>query len=216
MNKKSNQSQEDTDIEKRNYDSPLERPPRLDLRNDSAPVRDSDEQADKIQMRKDLGGTSVYQKETKAAASSSDKKKKAQDSLEPVRLMHGFQPNRDNLSKLIQIESKLDICLKFMSEAMAEFCALKSIDVSPDGKLGGRGFALEIPEIRARLYSSVDNISHIVDTLYDETRGDHWQKEFQPKVQEPQSPEEEITQERPVKLSSILNTVIKKANDNKG
>ena len=208
--KKANQSQEDTDIEKRNYDSPLERPPRLDLRNDSAPVRDADSQDDKIQKRKDLGGTSVYQKEVKSAASpSSDKKKKAQDAGEPVRLMNGFQAKKENLSKLVEIEAKLDLCLKFMSEAMSEFCALKSVDISPDGKLGGRGFVLEIPEIRARLYSSVDNISHIVDTLYDETSGIHWQKEFQPK--EPGQPQPEAAQESQVKTSSILDKVIKKA-----
>ena len=211
--KKANQSQEDTDIEKRNYDSPLERPPRLDLRNDSAPVRDSDEQSEKIQKRQDLGGTSVYQKETKSAASS-EKKKKAQDSGEPIRYMHGFKPSKENLSKLVEIESKLDICLKFLSEAMAEFCSLKSVDISPDGKLGGRGFSLEIPEIRARLYSSVDNISHIVDTLYDETRGEHWQKEFQTKQQE-QVPQQEIVEESQAKISSVLEKVLKKANVNK-
>jgi len=220
--KKANQSQQDTDIENRNYDSPIERPPRLDLRNDSAPVRDPDLQDDKIQKRQDLGGTSVYQKDVKSAASSSsssDKKKKAQDGMEPVRLMNGFEPNREQLAKLVEIEIKLDMGLKFVNEATAQFSILKSIDISPDGKLGGRGFALEIPEIRARLFACIDHLSHIIDTLYDETRGAHWQKPFQPppQVAQPaQQPEIEQPQESQAKLSSILTKVIKKANDNKG
>lgn len=206
--KKANQSQTDTDIENRNYDMPLQRPPRADLRRDSAPIRDDDMQTDKIQKRKDFGGTSVYEKE-KSAANDIRKKSKNDDSA-AVRMMDGFNPKKENLLKLVEIESKLDICLKFLSEAMSEFCSLKSIDISPDGKLGGRGFTLEIPEIRARLYSSVDNISQIVDTLYDETMGDHWKKEFQLS----ENPELQNLNEQG-KISSILNTVIKKAKTGK-
>lgn len=164
MDKKSNQSQTDTDIENRKYDTPLQRPPRHDLRRTHAPVRDPDLKSESLQKRKDMGGK-VYD------AKSSEKK--AQDG-ESVRSIAGFSPKVENLQALISVETKLDICLKYLSEAMSEFIALKSIDISADGKLGGKGFVMDIPEIREEMYGCVESISTVIDTIYDETRAKHW------------------------------------------
>jgi hypothetical protein len=174
--KKANQSQTDTDIENRNYGTPLQRPPRHDLRRTHAPVRDPDTKAEALQKRKDMGGK-VYE----------PKSKSAQSDMQSIRSVGGFEPKAENLQKLVAVETKMDICLKFLSQAMSEFCSLKSIDISPDGKLGGRGFVMEIPEIRDRMYQCVESISCIIDTLYDETRAKHWDcfsKEELPEVQD--------------------------------
>lgn len=162
MDKKSNQSQTDTDIENRKYDTPLQRPPRHDLRRTHAPVRDPDLEAESLQRRKDMGGK-VYE---------AKKDKKAQG--DSVRSISGFNPKVENLKSLLSIETKLDICLKYLSSAMSEFIALKSIDISADGKLGGKGFVMEIPEIREKMYGCVESISAVIDTIYDETRANHW------------------------------------------
>jgi hypothetical protein len=166
MKKYANQSQTDTDIENRKYETPLQRPPRTDLRRPHAPVRDPDLHSEKIQRRKDMGGTSVYDK----------KKKEAQKETQGVssRSINGFEPKLENLQSLISIETKLDVCLKYLSQAMAEFISLKSIDISPDGKLGGKGFIMEIPEMRESMYDCVESISCLIDTIYDETRARHW------------------------------------------
>lgn len=216
MEKRANDSQEDTDISNRNYDSPLQRPPRHDLRRDSAPVRDEDMKADQLQKRKDLGGTSVYEKKLDEAKNKP--KKKAQEGdvdQSSGRNLGGFKPDPVNFEALCKIEAKLDVCLKFLSQAMHEFYALKSIDVSPDGKLGGRGFILEIPEIRNRLHAAVENVSGLIDTIYDETRGKHWDfnasdEEMAPV--EPMMPSDEYEEQGEFeKVSSIISHVRKKA-----
>jgi hypothetical protein len=180
MKKYANQNQSDTDIENRKYDTPLQRPPRHDLRRQHAPLRDPDIHSEKIKKRKDMGGTSVYE----------SKKKEAQKELQvSSRSISGFEPKIENLQGLISIETKLDVCLKYLSQAMAEFIALKSIDVSPDGKLGGKGFIMEIPEMRECMYDCVESISCLIDTLYDETRAKHWDCFKKPEVASDQSTE---------------------------
>lgn len=164
--KKANQSQTDTDIENRKYDTPLQRPPRSDLRRTHAPVRDPDLKSESLQKRRDFGGKGYDRKKSHKSVQS--------DADSSVRSLSGFAPKPENLQKLVAVETKLDICLKFLSQAMSEFCSLKSIDISSDGKLGGRGFVMEIPEVRDRMYQCVESISCIIDTLYDETRASHW------------------------------------------
>ena len=216
MSKKANQPQEHTDIEDRKYDTTIERPPRMDLRRDHAPVRDPELQSEKIQKRKDLGGTSVYQKKPESMKTS---KKQEDEELTPQnRNLDGFTPKKENLMSLLKIEAKLDVCLKYLSQAMHDFYALKSIDISPDGKLGGRGFITEIPDVRARLYASVENISGIIDTIYDETRGEHWNFENHDKqiaMNQVEQPGEDLQETGDFqKVSSILNLVQKVAKKN--
>lgn len=194
--KKANQSQTDTDIEDRNYETPLQRPPRHDLRRTHAPVRDPDLKSESIQKRKDMGGKGYE-----------SKKGKNQSESQAVRAIGGFTPKAENLEKLVAVETKMDLCLKFLSQAMSEFCSLKSIDISPDGKLGGRGFVMEIPEIRERMYQCVESISCVIDTLYDETRAKHWdcfQKPEQPPVENPEEQPED-------KIAYLLRKAVKKS-----
>ena len=92
------------------------------------------------------------------------------------------------------------------------------IGISPDGKLGGRGFITEIPDVRARLYASVENISGIIDTIYDETRGEHWNFENHDKqiaMNQVEQPGEDLQETGDFqKVSSILNLVQKVAKKN--
>lgn len=54
------------------------------------------------------------------------------------------------------------------------FSKLKSGDVSPDGKLGGKGYIQRIPEMRRAYMNIVEALSALTDTLYDEVRAPHW------------------------------------------
>jgi len=207
--KKANQSQEDTDIENRNYAPTLERPPRLDVRNDHAPNRDPDLKKEQIQKRKDMGGTSVYQKKQKAAQDQDE------GSVPSSRAMNGFKPTKENLIKLLRVESKLDISLKFLAQAMTEFYSLKSIDISPDGKLGGRGYIMQVEDIRNRFYTIAELMSAVIDTLYDETRGEHWASQFNQNEDEQTElmiePEDEVDEGTPLdRVSALLNSFSKK------
>jgi len=60
--------------------------------------------------------------------------------------------------------------------AYTRFTKLKSVEVSPDGSLGGRGYSKDVMEMR-RLYANVvEALSSLSDTLYDELNAPHWEK----------------------------------------
>lgn len=51
---------------------------------------------------------------------------------------------------------------------------LKSVTISPDGMLGGRGYVLSMKDVRQRLYEACEGLSSITDTLHDEIQAPHW------------------------------------------
>lgn len=51
---------------------------------------------------------------------------------------------------------------------------LKSATISPDGMLGGRGYVMQVADVRKRLYEACESLSAITDTLHDEVSAPHW------------------------------------------
>lgn len=58
--------------------------------------------------------------------------------------------------------------------AYRDFTKLKSRDVSPDGSLGGRGYIMQIKDMRKQYMNITEALSALSDTLYDEITADHW------------------------------------------
>jgi len=54
------------------------------------------------------------------------------------------------------------------------FAKIKSRMVSPDGKLGGRGYIQRISEMRRAYMNVVEALSALSDTLHDEVHASHW------------------------------------------
>jgi hypothetical protein len=54
------------------------------------------------------------------------------------------------------------------------FAKLKSARVSPDGSLGGKGFIQKITDMRKQFMNTVEALSSLSDTLYDEVNAPHW------------------------------------------
>ena len=61
------------------------------------------------------------------------------------------------------------------------FTKIKSRLISPDGMLGGKGYILKIKDIRSMLMNSVEVLSAVTDTLYDEINAPHWEPATQDK-----------------------------------
>lgn len=59
--------------------------------------------------------------------------------------------------------------------AYRHMARLKSATVSPDGMLGGRGYVMNVADMRKRLYDACESLSAITDTLHDEISAPHWQ-----------------------------------------
>ena len=60
------------------------------------------------------------------------------------------------------------------SSAYDIFAKLKSVDISPDGLLGGKGYIQKIVDMRRQFMNIVEALSAISDTLHDEMTADHW------------------------------------------
>lgn len=58
--------------------------------------------------------------------------------------------------------------------AYTVFAKIKSRDISPDGNLGGRGYIMEIKNMRRQYMNIVEALSALSDTIYDEISEDHW------------------------------------------
>jgi len=51
---------------------------------------------------------------------------------------------------------------------------LKSTTVSPDGRLGGMGYVMNLGDMRQKLFEASEALSSISDTIYDEITAPHW------------------------------------------
>jgi len=58
--------------------------------------------------------------------------------------------------------------------AYRHFSRLKSTTISPDGKIGGRGYIMNITDVRQKLYNACEALSAVSDTIYDEISAPHW------------------------------------------
>jgi hypothetical protein len=58
--------------------------------------------------------------------------------------------------------------------AYNSFAKLNSARLSPDGSLGGRGYIMKIADMRKQYMNTVEALSALSDTLYDEINAPHW------------------------------------------
>jgi hypothetical protein len=66
------------------------------------------------------------------------------------------------------------MALGHATSAHARFVKVKSRNVSPDGALGGKGYIQKIPDMRRQLMNTIEALSALTDTLYDELNAPHW------------------------------------------
>lgn len=70
----------------------------------------------------------------------------------------------------------VSVAMGHLISAYGIFTKVKSVSISPDGKLGGKGYIQDIKEMRSNLNTSIETLSGIQDTINDELNAPHWQK----------------------------------------
>ena len=85
---------------------------------------------------------------------------------------HPFDPR--SLKPMSKSLWACSVSLGHALTAYRHFTRLKSTTVSPDGKIGGRGYVMGMQEIRQNLYDVCEKLSAVSDTLYDEINAPHW------------------------------------------
>lgn len=85
--------------------------------------------------------------------------------------------------------------LGHLTSAHTIFNKIKAVNISPDGKMGGKGYIQEIREMRTALSDAMETISNTIDTFHDEIRAAHWQKEMLDLPQNDKKEVDEIIQD---------------------
>ena len=166
------------------YTSPSQKPPRYDLRRRHKTL-DPLDRKDRSLEEKDMK-VSNQDKETKLAKEIARKRIKTAGEVKHIKDMSGFNLDRQNIDGF-QIQEQgmkavadtykhLASAFYHMVQATNTFNKCKSSQVSPDGKLGGKGYVQPIKHIRSSLSDSVNVMSELIDTFYDEVTSPFWKK----------------------------------------
>lgn len=89
---------------------------------------------------------------------------------------HRFDPKA--LKPMAKMLWAMSVSLGHALTAYRQFTRLKSVTVSPDGLLGGRGYVMSVKDVRAKLYEACEAISAISDTIHDEINAPHWKPQL--------------------------------------
>lgn len=80
--------------------------------------------------------------------------------------------------KIVHVKSlikAIGMSLEGLHEAVRELSSVKSHVISPDGKLGGRGYVMSIKDFKDTLSSSMNSVSNLMDTIADELTNPSWE-----------------------------------------
>ena len=86
---------------------------------------------------------------------------------------HPYDPK--SLKPMARMLWAMSVSLGHALTAYRQFTRLKSVTISPDGLIGGRGYVMEVKEVRQKLYEACEALSLISDTIHDEIKAPHWQ-----------------------------------------
>lgn len=110
-----------------------------------------------------------------ASTEAADKrKKKKQDENENGRNLDGFEYDTAKANVLKKALHNINVSLGTLLAAMKDLALLRGSDVTPDGKLGGRGFIMNFREMKSSINQAISDLSDITDTLADELTNPKW------------------------------------------
>lgn len=85
-----------------------------------------------------------------------------------------FEFDPKYVKPLANVLWSLSCSMGHLVSAQSSFTKIKAVKVSPDGKLGGKGYIQAIRDMRTSLSEAIETISNNIDTIHDEINGDHW------------------------------------------
>lgn len=92
-----------------------------------------------------------------------------------------------NLKPIVDCMKYSAASLSYAMVAYDIFTKLPSASISPDGRLGGKGYIMKIQDIRKNFMNIVEALSSMTDTFYDELQAPHWAaqtREMDPELKE--------------------------------
>lgn len=98
-----------------------------------------------------------------------------------------FEWQAKNMKPLAKCMRSVNAALGHAMSGYTVFAKIKSAQVSPDGRLGGRGYIQKIADMRRSFMNIVEALSALSDTMYDELQAPYWaraQRGADPEVKE--------------------------------
>jgi hypothetical protein len=154
------------------YSTPKEKPPRYDLRRkhkiQDDPLDNNDDiKEDKIAM----------ENKTSETAKRMARKVLAAKNEELVREgLEGFKFKDQGIKSIANTYKHLAKAFMELSKANHIFVSCKSSQISPDGKMGGKGYVISIKEIRESFGTIMNAMSGLIDTFHDEVNSPYLKK----------------------------------------
>lgn len=106
------------------------------------------------------------------AAEKASEKKRAKGEM--IRDIGQFEYDPSKASVLKKALHNVNVSLGTLISAMKELSILRGSDVTPDGMLGGKGFVMPFKELKAKINTSITELSDVTDTLADELTNPKW------------------------------------------
>lgn len=85
-----------------------------------------------------------------------------------------FEFKAKHLKPLAKCHRSTNAALGHAMSAYTAFAKMKSAQISPDGRLGGRGYIQRIADMRRQFMNIVEGLSALSDTMHDELKAPHW------------------------------------------
>lgn len=163
------------------YTTPKNKPPRYDLRRRHRPIDDPLEKKDRL-MEDKLAEVmpeepTKEEKEKALKIVSAARKEKSDSGFNQSREgIEGFQFQDQGIKTVAQTYKHLAAAFMNLVKANNLFASCKSSQISPDGKLGGKGYIQSIKEIRENFADLTNTMSELIDTFHDEVNSPYWKK----------------------------------------
>ena len=106
-----------------------------------------------------------------------------------------FEFREKYLQPLSRVMWGLSVAMGHLVTSHSKFTKLKAVNISPDGKLGGKGYIQSIKDMRRDLSEAIETVSESIDTIHDEIRADHWKEGFADLSDEDREEVEETVEE---------------------
>jgi hypothetical protein len=187
MNKKYSDREKYNPNDKNDYSAPKEKPPRYDLRRKHRVVDDPLEKKDRNTEDK-MAADGEKELDEKELDEKEVVKKVARNKIagRPTSVESGFNLQREGLDNysfkdkgvrsVAKTYKNLAEAFLCMSKAVNNFTSCKSSEISPDGKLGGKGYIQPIKNIRSSMAECLNLMSELIDTFHDEVNSPYWKK----------------------------------------
>ena len=142
------------------------------------------------------------QRLTSKIAAAEGASERRRDKGEMVRDISGFEYDKSKALLLKKALHNINVSLGTLISAMKELSILRGSEVTPDGKLGGRGFVMSFKELKAKLGTAITDLSDITDTLADELTNPNW--ELSDNEKKKVKKENEIIEEKVEEVEEIV------------